>query len=124
MFPIQYGTYFSFQMHFELSSAICFSLDQSEIFSSGNELKSSRLQVDGLPLDCDIRALCSLVSSFGAVQDYQDRVIDMNCSVRFRYVVLFVLFKLLTSLAFENVIDQDQAPQNMWSDHTLIPSIY
>ena len=28
--------YFSFQMHFKMSSAICFNLDQSRILSSGN----------------------------------------------------------------------------------------
>ena len=31
-----YGTYFSFQMDFKMSSAICFNLDQSKILSSGN----------------------------------------------------------------------------------------
>ena len=39
MFSTLYGSYFSFQMHFEMSSAIYFNLDQSEILSSGNELK-------------------------------------------------------------------------------------
>ena len=29
---------FSFEMHFKMSSAICFNLDQSKILSSGNEL--------------------------------------------------------------------------------------
>ena len=36
MFSTLYGTYFSFQMHFKMSSAICFNLDQSNILSSGN----------------------------------------------------------------------------------------
>ena len=40
MFSALYGTYFSFQMHFKKSSAICFNLDQSKILSSGNGLKS------------------------------------------------------------------------------------
>ena len=31
-----YGTYFSLSMHFRLSSAICFNLDQSKILLSGN----------------------------------------------------------------------------------------
>ena len=30
---------FSFQMHFKISSAVCFNFDQSKILSSGNELK-------------------------------------------------------------------------------------
>ena len=33
-----YDTYFSPQMHFKMSSAICFNLDQSKILSSGNGL--------------------------------------------------------------------------------------
>ena len=36
MFSTLYGTYFSFQLHFKMSSAICFNLDQSKISSSGN----------------------------------------------------------------------------------------
>ena len=39
MFSTLYGTYFSFQMHFEMSSAICFNLSQSNILSSGNGLR-------------------------------------------------------------------------------------
>ena len=39
MFSTLYGTYFSFQMHFKMSSVICFNLDQSKILSSGNGLK-------------------------------------------------------------------------------------
>ena len=35
---IYYGTYFSLQIHFKRSSAICFNLDQSKILSSGNGL--------------------------------------------------------------------------------------
>ena len=38
MFSTPYGTYFSFEVHFEVSSAICFNLDQSKIFLSGNGL--------------------------------------------------------------------------------------
>ena len=38
MFSTLYGTYISFQMHFKMSSAICFSLDQSQILSSRQEL--------------------------------------------------------------------------------------
>ena len=38
MFSTLYGTHFSLQMHFKLSSAICFDLDQSKILSSVNEL--------------------------------------------------------------------------------------
>ena len=40
MFPTQYGTHFLFQMHFKMSSAFCFNLDQSKILSSGNESKA------------------------------------------------------------------------------------
>ena len=42
MFSILYGTYFSFQMHFKMSSAICFNLNQFKILSSGNGLMSKR----------------------------------------------------------------------------------
>ena len=38
MFSTLYGTYFSFQMHFKMSSVICFNLDQFETLSSGNGL--------------------------------------------------------------------------------------
>ena len=38
MFSTQYGTYFSFQIRFQMFSAICFNLDQSKILSSGNAL--------------------------------------------------------------------------------------
>ena len=40
MFSTLYGTYFSFQMHFKMSSAIRFNVDLSKILSSGNGLKS------------------------------------------------------------------------------------
>ena len=40
MFSTLYGTYFSFQMHFKMSSATCFNLDQSKILSSGNGVNS------------------------------------------------------------------------------------
>ena len=36
-----YGTYFLFYMHFKMSSAICFNLDQSKMSSSGNGLMNS-----------------------------------------------------------------------------------
>ena len=39
MFSTLYGTYFSFSMHFKLSSVIGFNLDKSKKLSSGNELR-------------------------------------------------------------------------------------
>ena len=42
MFSTLYGTCFSFYMHFKMSSAICFSLDQSKIVSSDNGLRCTR----------------------------------------------------------------------------------
>ena len=39
MFSTLYGTYFSFQMHFKMLSAICFNLDRSKILSSGKWVK-------------------------------------------------------------------------------------
>ena len=42
MFSTLCGTYFSFQMHSKMSSAICFNLDQSKILSSGNGLTLSQ----------------------------------------------------------------------------------
>ena len=41
MFSILYGTYFSFQMHFEMSSAFSFNLDQSKVLSFGKGLTHS-----------------------------------------------------------------------------------
>ena len=41
MFSTLYDTYFSLSMHFKMSSAISFNLDQSEIFSSGNGLNNN-----------------------------------------------------------------------------------
>ena len=38
MFSTLYGTYFSFLIHFKMSSEICFSLNQSKILLSGNGL--------------------------------------------------------------------------------------
>ena len=35
MFSTLYGTYFSFQMHLKILSAICFNSDQSKILLSG-----------------------------------------------------------------------------------------
>ena len=40
MFSTLYGSYFSFQMHFNISSASCFNFDQSKILSSGNGLST------------------------------------------------------------------------------------
>ena len=42
MFSTLYGTYFSFQIYFHMSSVICFSLDQPKILSSGNGLNSEQ----------------------------------------------------------------------------------
>ena len=39
MFSTLYDAYFAFQMHFKMSSAVCFNLDQSRILSSGDGLK-------------------------------------------------------------------------------------
>ena len=39
MFSTSYGTYFSFQVHIKMSSAIYFNSDQSKILSSGNGLR-------------------------------------------------------------------------------------
>ena len=41
LFSTLYGTYFSFSIHFKMSSAICFNLDQSKILSSDNGLKGN-----------------------------------------------------------------------------------
>ena len=38
VFSTQCGTYFSFSIHFEMSPAICFNLDQSNILSFGDGL--------------------------------------------------------------------------------------
>ena len=41
MFSTLYATYFSFQMHFKMSSTICFNLDQSKLLSSDNGLRTT-----------------------------------------------------------------------------------
>ena len=41
LFSIVYGTYFSFEMHFKMSTAIYFNLDKSKILSSGKRLSTS-----------------------------------------------------------------------------------
>ena len=41
IFSTLYGTYFPFEMHLKMSSAICFNLDQSQISLSGNGLSKS-----------------------------------------------------------------------------------
>ena len=38
MFSTLYGTYFPFEMHFKMSSAICYNLGKSKILLSGNGL--------------------------------------------------------------------------------------
>ena len=43
MFSNLYGTYFPFGMHFKLSSAICFILDQYKILSSGDGLIKKKI---------------------------------------------------------------------------------
>ena len=48
MFSTLSGTYFLFSTCFEMSSAICFNLDQSNILSSGNGLKDFFLKVKKL----------------------------------------------------------------------------
>ena len=42
IFSTLYGIYFSFQMHFKMSSAICLNLDQSKILSSGSGLRGNQ----------------------------------------------------------------------------------
>ena len=48
MFSTLYGIYFSFQMHFKMSSAICFNLDRSRTWSSGNRLALYQATKPGL----------------------------------------------------------------------------
>ena len=45
MFSTLCGTYFSFQIHFKMLSAICSNLDQSKILSSGNSLTTFKKKV-------------------------------------------------------------------------------
>ena len=54
MFSTLYGTYFSFEIHFKMYSAICFNLDQSKILSSGKGLKVAimmKIVINSLPTD-------------------------------------------------------------------------
>ena len=43
MFSTLFTTYFSFKMHFEMSSGIHLNLGQSKILSSGNELNEGSI---------------------------------------------------------------------------------
>ena len=45
MISTLYGMYFSFEMHFKMSSAVCFNLDQSKILSSGSGLRWLKLRI-------------------------------------------------------------------------------
>ena len=49
MFSTLYGTYFSFQMDFKMSSAICFNLDHSKILLSGNGLRLNFCHMEQIP---------------------------------------------------------------------------
>ena len=42
MFSTLYCTYFPFQMHAQMSSAVCFNLDQPKILLSGSGLKHGK----------------------------------------------------------------------------------
>ena len=42
MFSTLHGIYFALQMHFKMSPAICFNLDQPKILSSVNGLKEKK----------------------------------------------------------------------------------
>ena len=53
MFCTQYGTYFSSQMHFKMSSAICFNLDQSKILSFGNRSKVDMTKSASFSAECN-----------------------------------------------------------------------
>ena len=61
IFSTLHGTYFSFQMHFKMSSAICFNLDQSQILSSDNGLRYIKLSANALSWTS--LEFCQLVNS-------------------------------------------------------------
>ena len=65
MFSILYGTYFPFEMHFKMLSAICFNSDQSKILSSGNGLilYQKTKFVTGQMTICDLSKLKSLADN-------------------------------------------------------------
>ena len=44
MFSTLYGTYLLFEMHFKMSSPVCFNLDQSKILSCGNGLMHQKIE--------------------------------------------------------------------------------
>ena len=45
MFSTLYGTHFPFYMHFKMSSAIRFNLDQSKILLPGNGLNAGKITI-------------------------------------------------------------------------------
>ena len=45
MLSTLYGTYFPFEMHFKMSSAICLNLDQCKVLSSGNGLNIIKMSI-------------------------------------------------------------------------------
>ena len=64
MFSILYGTYFSFEMHFKMLSAICFNLDHSKILLSGNGLNPILLFATmHLLAHCRARSACRYMQS-------------------------------------------------------------
>ena len=93
MFSTLYGTYFSFQMHFKLLSAICFNLYQFKILSSGNELthyqmtnfrliQSERVADDNFKLDKNGRKLSKRVENTvgkGEIARYEQFLLLPKC---------------------------------------------
>ena len=64
MFSTLYGTYFLFEMHFRISSAICFNLDKSKILSSVNGLMSLQNMSIHITLHIDLGQNFMLSVSF------------------------------------------------------------
>ena len=70
MFSTLYCSYFSFEMHFKRSSAICFNLDQSKILLSDNGIMNNALAKRGLTLiDFYCLALSQQALIFMCLQD-------------------------------------------------------
>ena len=62
MFSTQYDTYFSFSMHFKMSSAISFNLDQSKILLSGNGLMGKNKSKHYLCCGCGCSVIVFIMS--------------------------------------------------------------
>ena len=94
-FDTLYGTYFPFQTHCKMLSAICFNLDQSEILSSGNGLRVKLSSAIALNLDhSKIQSLSKLYEMnffYSCIQQRQSHNLHFHIEISgFRYYSIYI----------------------------------